>query len=89
MEELAFRGLLFGSLRKRGLPVLTSAVVTAVVFAGFHFEPTRIGVLLVLGGGITAVRAFTGSTAASMVAHMTVNLTGAISFLTLAVVVRR
>ena len=88
VEELAFRGLLFGALLKRGMPVLTSVVVTAVVFAGFHFEPSRIAVLLVLGGGITAVRAYTGSTAASMVAHMTVNLSGAISFLTLAVVVR-
>jgi len=58
-------------------------VITAVLFAGFHFEPSRIAVLLVLGGGLTAVRAWTGSTGASMVAHLTINLPGAIAILAL------
>jgi membrane protease YdiL (CAAX protease family) len=78
VEELAFRGLTYGALRKRGVPVAWSVVWTTLLFAAFHFEPQRLLVLAVLGGWIGAVRAVTGSTVASMVAHMTVNIPGAL-----------
>ncbi len=81
VEELAFRGLAFGSFRKRGVPVVWTVVWTSVLFAVFHFEGDRLLVLAVLGGWIGAVRAMTGSTTASMVAHMTVNIPGALMIL--------
>jgi membrane protease YdiL (CAAX protease family) len=81
VEELAFRGLTFGAFRKVGQPVVWATVWTTVLFAAFHFEPVRLPVLLVLGGWLGAVRAYTGSTAASMVAHMTVNIPGAVLIL--------
>ena len=83
VEELAFRGLTYGSLRKMGQPVVWSVVWTTVLFALFHFEPVRIPVLLVLGAWLGVARAATGSTAASMVAHATVNIPGALMILSL------
>lgn len=83
VEELAFRGLTYGSFLKRGVSPAWSVVGTTVLFALFHFEPARLLVLAVLGAWIGVVRAVTGSTTASMVAHMTVNLPGAIGILLL------
>ena len=81
VEELAFRGLTYGSFLKRGVTPVWSVVGTTAMFAVFHFEPARLLVLAVLGGWIGAVRMVTGSTTASMVAHMTVNIPGAIGIL--------
>jgi membrane protease YdiL (CAAX protease family) len=81
VEELAFRGLTFGAFRKVGQPVVWATVWTTVLFAVFHFEPARLPVLLVLGGWLGVVRAYTGSTTASIVAHMTVNIPGAVLIL--------
>jgi membrane protease YdiL (CAAX protease family) len=83
VEEIAFRGLTFGAFRKMGQPVVWSVVWTTLMFALFHFELQRVLVLLVIGGCLGWVRAQTGSTAASMVTHMTVNLPGAIAILAL------
>ena len=83
VEELAFRGLTYGALLKRGVPPGWSVVAVTVVFALFHFEPGRLLVLLTIGTSLALVRMLTGSTAASMVAHMTVNIPGAIFILTL------
>jgi uncharacterized protein len=84
VEELAFRGLTYGAVLKRGVPVAYSVAATTVVFALFHFEPERILVLLVIGACLGVVRAWTGSTAASMITHMTVNIPGALYILGLA-----
>ncbi len=81
VEELAFRGLTFGAFRLIGQPVVWSVVWTTVLFAVFHFEPVRLPVLLVLGAWLGAARAVTGRTSASMIAHMTVNIPGAIGIL--------
>ena len=83
VEETAFRGLAFGAFRKAGVPVAWSVVWTTALFALFHFEPARLAVLLVVGGCLGVVRAYTGSTAASMVTHLTVNLPGAVAILSL------
>jgi membrane protease YdiL (CAAX protease family) len=83
VEEIAFRGLTFGAFRKMGQPALQAGVWTTLLFALFHFEPARIGILLVIGGCLAFVRARTGSTLASMVTHMTVNVPGAIYILSL------
>jgi membrane protease YdiL (CAAX protease family) len=81
VEELFFRGLLFGAVRKRGAGAVLTVVITAIVFAGFHFEPVRFFVLLPSGLVLGWVRWRTGSTGASMVAHGLVNAPGAIALL--------
>jgi membrane protease YdiL (CAAX protease family) len=81
VEELFFRGLFFAALRKRGAGTALTVIITAVIFAGFHFEPVRLLVLLPTGIILGLVRAKTGSTGAAMVAHGVVNAPGAILFL--------
>ena len=81
VEELFFRGLLFAALRKRGVPVVWTVIITAVLFAGFHFEPVRLLILLPSGLLLGWVRAKTGSLGASMVAHGLINAPGAILLL--------
>jgi uncharacterized protein len=81
VEELFFRGLLFAALRKRGVNAVLTILTTAVVFAGFHFEPQRFFVLLPSGLVLGWVRWKTGSTGSSMVAHGLVNAPGAILLL--------
>lgn len=81
VEELFFRGLLFSALRKRGVGTVLTIILTAVVFAGFHFEPTRFLVLLPTGLLLGWVRWKTGSTGSAMVAHGVVNAPGAIVLL--------
>ncbi|CAB4876976.1 unannotated protein [freshwater metagenome] len=77
-EELAFRGLLFASLRKRGVGPVATVVLTAVAFSLFHFEPVRIAVLLTIGLILGAARARSGSLGVSIVAHAVNNAPGAI-----------
>lgn len=81
VEELFFRGLFFSAVRKRGVGAVMTILITGVVFAGFHFEPTRFFVLLPTGILLGWVRWKTGSTGAAMVAHGVVNAPGAIVLL--------
>lgn len=69
VEEIAFRGMLFNSLRKKGLGAAWTIAITAVVFSVFHFEPIRFFLLLPIGVVYGWVRWKTGSLGASMVAH--------------------
>lgn len=69
VEEIAFRGMLFNSLRKKGLGAVWTIIITAVVFSAFHFEPIRFFLLLPIGLVYGWVRWKTGSLGASMVAH--------------------
>jgi membrane protease YdiL (CAAX protease family) len=78
VEEIAFRGLLYGALEKRGLRTSWCVVISAVTFVLFHLEPTRILLLLPIAVLLGTVRARTGSTGASIVTHMTYNLPAAI-----------
>ena len=81
VEELYFRGFLYAALRKRGLNGVLTIVVSAVVFAGFHFEPLRFFILLPTGLVLGWVRWKTGSTGSAMVAHGLINAPGAILLL--------
>ena len=73
IEELAFRGLLFNALRKRGVGALWTIVITTVAFAVIHLEPTRIAVLLGIGALLGVLRWRTG-------AHAMVNAPAAVVF---------
>jgi membrane protease YdiL (CAAX protease family) len=83
-EEVAFRGLLFGALEKRGWAPWASITGSAAAFALFHLEPARLPVLFVIGLVLGWVRWHTGSTRASIAAHMANNLPGAIALVALA-----
>lgn len=80
-EELAFRGLLFGALQRRGVGAAWTIIISAVVFAMFHFEPTRFFVLLAPGLVFGFVRWKTGSLGSAMVAHGVNNAPAAVFLL--------
>ncbi len=69
VEEIAFRGLIFNSLRKKGVGAAWTIIITAVLFSAFHFEPIRFFLLLPIGLVYGWVRWKTGSLGAAMVAH--------------------
>lgn len=81
VEELAFRGLLFGSLVKRGFGPWIAIVLSALAFSVFHFEPVRIGVLFAIGLVLGFARYYRGNTTTAIVAHMTNNLPAALVLL--------
>ena len=77
-EEVAFRGLLFAGLRKRGFGSVITVLISATAFALFHFEPVRFAVLLSIGLVLGLTRAKTGSLGASIIAHGVNNAPGAL-----------
>ena len=78
VEEIAFRGLFYSALRKRGLHVAWVIGITAVAFAALHFEPVRLPLLMAMGVVTGILRWKTGAIGAPIVAHATVNLPGAV-----------
>jgi uncharacterized protein len=80
-EEIAFRGMLYGALSKAYIPQWAVVVITAAVFALFHFEPKRFLVLFVIGLVLGEVRRRTGSTVAAIIAHSINNTPPAIGIL--------
>jgi uncharacterized protein len=83
VEEITFRGLLYGALEKRGMSTAWCVGISAVTFVLFHLEPTRILVLLPIALALALTRARTGSTGASIVAHMFNNLIATVGFVVL------
>jgi len=67
-EELFFRGMLYRYLLRRW-PVWAAAVVSATIFAAFHFIPILIPVFLFLGLMLTIQYQVTGSLTNSMLLH--------------------
>lgn len=83
-EELAFRGLLWSGLARAGAGPVATLLGSAGLFALFHFEPVRFGVLLVVGLGLGWLRLRTGRVGAPTIAHAVNNLPGALAILALA-----
>ena len=81
VEEIAFRGMLYGALAKAHINEHLVVVITALVFALFHFEPKRFLILFVIGIISGEVRRRTGSTSAAIVAHIVNNAPAAIYIL--------
>jgi len=73
VEEIAFRGMVFNSLRKRGLSAVWTIAVTALIFAAFHLEPVRFFILLPIGVLYGWLRWRTGALGAPIIAHMVNN----------------
>ena len=76
-EEIAFRGLGYNALAKRGLPTYAVIIITTVAFSLFHLEPVRIPILLASGAILAVLRWQTRGVGAPIVAHMVNNLPGA------------
>lgn len=73
-EEMAFRGALLGSLRRLIGPV-GATIVSALAFGAIHFYPSgyRIPFAVLLGLGLGALRARTGSVLPAACAHSVLN----------------
>lgn len=80
VEEMAFRGLVWGAIVKRGWSPWVATVVSGVAFGLFHFEPLRLVPLIAAGVVLGFVRHKAGLGAA-MLAHCVVNSIGVISLL--------
>lgn len=86
IEELAFRGLVFGAAAKQASArgwslraiLVWGGTWSTVLFAGIHLEPVRIPVLLVIGAVLSFLRARTGRVGAGVIAHAINNLPGAL-----------
>lgn len=78
-EEIAFRGLLYGALEKRGMGDVPIVFVSAALFAAYHVEPTRFPLLFALGLALGEVRRRTGSTGAAIMTHVGINFLPAVA----------
>ena len=74
-EEMAFRGVIFGELRKGFGPVL-SVIISAVIFGIMHGRSLHIGYAFVCGVIIASAYHLTGSIVAPVFLHMIFNIFG-------------
>lgn len=68
-EELLFRGVLFGWLR-RFLPAWATILITAVLFTAEHYYPILFPLALIYGIAIGWLRERTGSVLPGLIAHI-------------------
>ena len=80
VEEIAFRGLIWGAIVKRGWSPWLATLLSGVAFGLFHFEPLRLVPLIAAGVVLGFVRHKAGL-AAAMLAHAVVNTIGALALL--------
>jgi uncharacterized protein len=80
-EEIFWRGLLQGSLLKRGLPPVLAIGIASVLFAATHFQLLQLPGLTIAGAvfGTLAYRA--GRLGPAMAAHFTFNMVTVIALL--------
>lgn len=76
-EEIAFRGMAYNALAKRGLNTAWVIAITTVAFSLFHLEPIRAPILLASGLVLGILRWRTRSLGAPIIAHAVNNLPGA------------
>lgn len=77
VEELAFRGLVWGAAVKRGWSPWLATMIAGVPFALLHVEPLRVAPLIAAGLVLGVVRQYAGLSGA-MLAHCVVNTIGVI-----------
>ena len=73
-EEILFRGFVQSGLRRSFESGRWAVVVSALVFAGFHLNPWRFDVLLIVGLFLGFLVQRTGTLVPSMVAHALFNM---------------
>jgi hypothetical protein len=72
-EELIFRGLLWGAIKRQNWGRWAAFVLSTAIFAVSHLEPSRTILLLVIAVPIGLARLFTDRLPASIVAHQVNN----------------
>jgi membrane protease YdiL (CAAX protease family) len=80
-EEIVYRGLLWGALRRHGANRWWTFGLTTLLFALAHFEFTRTPLLLVIAVPIGLARLVTDRLGASIVAHQVNNALPAVALL--------
>lgn len=75
LEEIAFRGFFYGSLR-RHVGIAGAAIISGVVFALLHMSPDQLPALAVLGIVLALVYEKTQTIAAPILLHMLINIGG-------------
>jgi hypothetical protein len=78
-EEIVYRGLLWGAVRRHGADRWWAFGLTTLSFALAHFEFSRTPLLLVISVPIGLARLYTGRLGASIIAHQVNNLLPAVS----------
>jgi CAAX protease family protein len=78
-EEIVYRGLLWGAVRRHGADRWWAFGLTTLAFALAHFEFSRTPLLLVIAVPIGLARLYTGRLGASIIAHQVNNLLPALS----------
>jgi membrane protease YdiL (CAAX protease family) len=81
VEEMVFRGLLFGALASR-LGILASALITALLFGAVHGDPVLFPSLAALGFVATLAYAATGNLTVAIALHAINNSLGAVLLVT-------
>jgi membrane protease YdiL (CAAX protease family) len=73
VEEILFRGLLYGKMRKSGLNVVVSTLVVSVLFAVVHGQ-LNVGIdVFMLSVVMCLMREYTGGIGTSIIIHMMKN----------------
>ncbi|MBP8989061.1 MAG: CPBP family intramembrane metalloprotease [Clostridia bacterium] len=76
-EELLFRGIIQGELRK-AMPEWAAIIVQGLVFAAFHWQPIQVSYVLLPGLALGLVYALTRSIWAPIIMHITFNFLGSV-----------
>jgi membrane protease YdiL (CAAX protease family) len=72
-EEVFYRGLLLGGLRKRGLPPWAAISVSALLFALSHLQGLQLPALFLFGAAAALLVHRTGRLGPAIAAHMAFN----------------
>lgn len=72
VEEVLFRGALFGRLRQQN-PEISTVLLVSILFAGAHMNAELFIPMLVIGGVVTLLRSWSGSLVPCLIAHATFN----------------
>ncbi len=73
LEELVFRGIVYGSLRKL-LGVWQSVVISALIFAAVHFNIVQFTYAFIVGIVLAITMEYIGNVYGAVIGHMTANI---------------
>ena len=72
-EEVFYRGLFLGALRKRGLPPWLAIAISSLVFAASHLQGLQLPALALFGAAAAVLVHRTGRLGPAIAAHMAFN----------------
>lgn len=81
IEEIFFRGLLLGALRKRGLPAAWAIGLSGLIFAATHLQGLQLPALAIFGWVAGTLAHRSGRLGPAIACHITFNLVTVIALL--------